>query len=75
MDKMRIKEAEQNFKQYLNDGLIKKSLFKQEIFDIYMKNSQESLEVANFLNNQNITNLWVIVSSYYSMFISQTHIF
>ncbi len=62
------KKAEQNFKQYLNDGLIKKVDFNPLIYDTYLKNSQESLEVANKLFNENNSDLCVIVISYYSQF-------
>ena len=68
MDNKRIEEAKRNFKVYLQDGLIKKQNFNKNIFDIYMKNSQESLEVAQLLKETQKSDLWVIVSSYYSMF-------
>lgn len=68
MNEKRIEEAKNNFKLYLQDGLIRKQSFNQKIFDIYVKNCDESLEVAKHLLDNSISNLWIIVSSYYSMF-------
>ncbi len=64
----RIKEAETNVRTYLNDGLIKKEKFKDIIFETYMRNHRESLLVAKKIFNENMSNLWVVVISYYSMF-------
>lgn len=60
----RIKEAELNVKQYLEDGLIKKQEFNQDIFKTLIQNSDESLEEAQRAKSS----LWIIVMSYYSMF-------
>lgn len=62
----RINEAENNFKIYLEDGLIKKSsnIIAQEIF---IKNANDSLKASQLLLDNNIP-LWTIVTSYYSMF-------
>lgn len=68
LTKERIKEAEQNFKQYLAEGLIKKEVFREEIFNTYMKNFNETMNLLNFLDKQKISNLWEIVVAYYSMF-------
>ncbi|MBU0757726.1 MAG: hypothetical protein KKF44_06670 [Nanoarchaeota archaeon] len=68
LDEKRINEANSNFKQYHRDGLIAKWKTNSGIIDIYKRNSQESLEVAQLLLDENKSDLWVIVSSYYSMF-------
>ncbi len=64
----RTKEAEINVRSYLSDGLLKKEKFKDIVFETYMRNSRESLIVAKHLFKENLSNLWVVVISYYSMF-------
>jgi uncharacterized protein (UPF0332 family) len=64
----RIREAEQSVKSYLSDGLINKEKFSSIIFDTFMRNHRESLLVAKKLFDEQLSNLWVIVTSYYSMF-------
>ena len=66
MNSNRIKEAENNFKRYMEDRLITKTSNKisQAIF---IKNANESLKAAQLMFENNIS-LWTIVSSYYSMF-------
>lgn len=69
MDDKRIKEAEKNFKNYLKDGLIKEVItFDNIVYSTYRKNAQESLKVANKLYKDKASSLWVVVTSYYSMF-------
>lgn len=68
MDEKRMKIAENNFKSYLRDGLIKKEVFKDIVYQTYLKNSAESLNVASELLKNKTSYLWVVVSSYYSMF-------
>lgn len=69
LDEKRIKESEKNMKQYLADNLIwKYKLFKKEILETYERNYKESINVAELLFNKNKSNLWVIVTSYYSMY-------
>src|SRR3989338_1941762 len=68
LSKERIKEAEDNVKMYLADDIIKKEQFRKIVYDTYMRNHRESLVVANKLQKENISNLWVVVISYYSMF-------
>jgi uncharacterized protein (UPF0332 family) len=68
LDKKRIKEAEQNVKSYLNEKLLSKNSFESIVFDVLMNNSRESIETAKFLTENNKSNLWIIVTSYYSMF-------
>ena len=64
----RIKEAESSVRSYLTDGLLKKEKLKSIVFDTYLRNNRESLLVARKLFNENLSNLWVVVISYYSMF-------
>ncbi len=68
IDKKRIEEAQSNFKQYLEEGLLKKErqdLAKQK----YIDNADLSLKVANeLMNSPSRPYLWIIVISYYSMF-------
>jgi len=68
LSEKRIKEAEMNVRSYLNEGLIKKEQFDNIVFNILRNNSNESIETATFLSNNKKSNLWIIVSSYYSMF-------
>ncbi len=65
MDEKRIKEAEKNIPNYLEDGLLSKvKLPNKKIQDIYEKNALESIETAEKIDS----NLWIIVCSYYAMF-------
>jgi len=64
----RVKEAETNVNSYLNDGLLTKTEFILKVFNILKNNAQESLSVANFLYKNKKSSLWIIVTSYYSMF-------
>ena len=64
----RIKEAETNVRSYLNEGLIKNEKFRDIVFETYIRNHRESLIIARKLFNENLSNLWIVVISYYSMF-------
>lgn len=69
LDEKRIREAEKNCKKYIEDTLLwKYKEYRKEILETYNRNYQESLLVAQKLFEQNLSNLWVIVSSYYSMY-------
>jgi uncharacterized protein (UPF0332 family) len=69
LDEEIIEEARKNFKIYINDGLIKKINFIDEnILAIFLRNAQESLDLAEISNKDNISSMWTIVCSYYSMF-------
>ena len=69
MDEKRIEIAGKNFVNYLREGMIKKvSMIDPLIYGTYLKNARESLNVANQLFQNKTSYLWVIVSSYYSMF-------
>ncbi len=64
----RIKEAKDNVRTYLSDGLLTKADFDKQVFNILEKNANESLSVAEILYNGKYSWLWVIVTSYYSMY-------
>ena len=68
MDEKRIKQAENNFNRYLEEGKIKKIIKNNLIYETYLRNSRESLKVANKLFQDKTSSLWVVVASYYSMF-------
>ncbi len=69
MDEKRIKQAEDNFNIYLQEGKIKRVLNPINlIYVTYLRNARESLSVANLLFKNKASPLWVVVSSYYSMF-------
>jgi len=69
LDKKRIKEAENNVKRYLEEGLLKKiKEHNDDIFNTFKKNSEESLKVADLLSKNSLSWLWTVVCSYYSMF-------
>ncbi len=68
LSEKRIKEAETSIRSYLSEGLMKKEDFNDIVFNVLMNNSSESIETANFLSSNKKSNLWIIVSSYYSMF-------
>ena len=64
----RIKEAESNVKSYLEEGLLKKAVMDKQVINILLRNAKESLRVADEVNKQNLSELWVIVCSYYAMY-------
>ncbi len=64
----RIREAENNVRSYLGEGLLKKGKFREVVFETYMRNHRESLIVARRLFSEKLSYLWVVVISYYSMF-------
>lgn len=68
LDKERVKEADANVKGYLRDGLLKRRTMDENILNVLRKNSQESLIVADLVLKEDLSSLWVIVSSYYSMY-------
>lgn len=68
LSEKKVREAEKNVKNYLEEGLLKKTQYNPNIFYILNKNAEESLRTANFLYNNNKSNLWIITISYYSMF-------
>lgn len=68
LDEKRIKEAESNVKSYLAEGLLKKTKVEKKVINILLNNAKESLQIAEEINSKGISDLWVIVCSYYSMF-------
>jgi len=68
MDEKRLKIAEKNFKNYLETGMINKVPVEDIVFQTYFNNALESLKVAEELFKNKTSSLWVIVTSYYSMF-------
>ena len=69
LDKERIEEAEKNVQNYLREGLLKKiDKIDESIINLLKNNCNESIKTADFLFQNNSSWLWVIVSSYYSMF-------
>lgn len=68
IDNERKKEAEKNFKRYLDEGLLKKEI-NELAKNKYLENADLSLQTANeLMQSQLKPHLWVIVISYYSMF-------
>lgn len=88
MEKKRIEEAQRNAKQYIDEGLLKvKDKDAPRFVGFFMKNAESSLQTASMLqeisDQQGLkaalkvssdfeSYLWVIVSSYYSMFYAAT---
>jgi len=68
LSKERIKEAEYNVKQYLREGLLKKTEADTRVADVLLRNSRESVELARITHEKKISDLWVIVCSYYAMY-------
>jgi uncharacterized protein (UPF0332 family) len=84
----RIAEAERNVRQYIDDGLLRvKDKDAPKFAGFFMKNAESSLQTASILqqisDERDLKNalktsadfesyLWVIVSSYYSMFYAAT---
>lgn len=68
LDKNRIKEAEDNVRSYLKEGLLKKTEFNKQIVNIFLGNAKESLSVAEEIHESKLSDLWVIVCSYYTMY-------
>src|SRR3990167_8442795 len=68
LDTNRIKEAESNVRSYLEEGLLKKTVMDQQVLNILLRNAKESLRVAEEVHQKNLSELWVIVCSYYTMY-------
>jgi uncharacterized protein (UPF0332 family) len=90
IEKERLEEAKRNVKTYVEDGLLKTGDKNAARFvDFFMANAESSLRTASILQEISDDNslkdklkvgsdfesyLWVIVSSYYSMFYAATAI-
>jgi uncharacterized protein (UPF0332 family) len=88
IEKERIEEAKRNVKQYIDEGLLKvKDKDAPKFVSFFMKNAESSLQTASILQEISDEHtvksilkvssdfesyLWVIVSSYYSMFYAAT---
>ena len=68
LDKKRIKEAEDNVRSYMDEGLLKKTSINENIMNILLENARESLSVAEEVHQKKLSELWVIVCSYYTMY-------
>ena len=64
LNEKRIKEAETNFKVYLADGLIKQENLRKEVFDTYMRNYKESLNLPIFIDKNEIS-FFIMKKCYY----------
>ena len=68
IDEKRKNEAQSNFSRYLQEGLLKKE-HNELAMNKYLENADLSLKTANELMQSPLKPyLWVIVTSYYSMF-------
>ena len=68
LDDNRIKEAERNVREYLQSGMLEKHKPDKDIEKVLLDNSKDSIEIADFLAENKRSDLWIIVTSYYSMF-------
>lgn len=68
LDDEKIIQAEKNVKSYFKEGLLKNKTPDENIINILIKNSEESIKVADFLDKNKMSSLWVIVCSYYAMY-------
>lgn len=71
LNEKQIKEAESNVRQYLQDSMLKKQT-NSTAQEMYVENCDVSLQTAQKLilleNEDYKPHLWIIVSSYYSMY-------
>ncbi len=65
LDEKRIKEAQENVRSYLNEGLLRNVKTDPIVMRILIKNSKESLKVAEVLFKDNHSDMWAIRSSLY----------
>ena len=66
LSEKRIEQAQNNVRQYLSEGLLRKTTEKTAK-PILLKNAQDSLKASKIMLEQDIP-LWTIVSAYYAMF-------
>ncbi|MFH0949282.1 MAG: hypothetical protein V1802_02235 [Candidatus Aenigmatarchaeota archaeon] len=55
LDKRRVKEAENNVRSYLDEGLLKKTATNQQIMNILLRNARESLRIAEEVHQKNLS--------------------
>ena len=66
LDENRIKEAQHNVRDYINDGRLKSVKVRDPTVErILVNNSKESLKVAKILFENKHSDMWTIVCSYY----------
>lgn len=68
LDQNKIIQAQENVRRYLTEGLLKKEIFQQAVYQTYLRNHEESLILAEHVLRNKLSSLWTIVISYYSMF-------
>jgi len=69
LDEERTINAEKNVKAYFEDELIwKTKKCEKHISETYKRNYKESLDIAKKLLDEKLSNLWIVVTSYYSMY-------
>lgn len=68
LDDEKIKIANKNVNNYLKEGLMKKKYQSNEAINIFKQKSEESMDVAELIFEKNISDLWIIVISYYAMY-------
>ena len=69
LDENRIKEAQCNVRDYVNDGRLKSVNARDPVVGrILVNNSKESLKVAKILFENKHSDMWTIICSYYSMY-------
>lgn len=68
LDDEDIKRAESNVRKYIADTELKEANVSKFVIRALKNNSDESLRVADLLYDEEVSFLWVIVCSYYSMF-------
>ena len=69
LDDKRVKEAHENVRTYINEGMLKKVVsIDTAIGRVLANNGKESLKVAQLLFENGHSDMWTIVCSYYSMY-------
>lgn len=68
LSEKRIEEADNNVKKYLREKQILKRKCNPSIISILKENASQSLILAKELYDNNKSDLWTIVISYYAMF-------
>jgi uncharacterized protein (UPF0332 family) len=68
LDKKKVEVAKNNVRSYLKEGLLRKTEMNKQVMNILLRNGKESLRVAEETRQKNLSDLWVIVCSYYAMY-------
>ncbi len=64
----KLVEAQKNVELYLKEGLLKNTNPQKQVLNILEENSLESIRAAELMLSSQISSLWAIVCSYYSMY-------